>query len=296
MNTPFVFRRAVRACHGRGSREDRLAFTLVELLVVIGIIALLISILLPALSRANDSARTIKCASNLRQIGAAVVLYAQENKGMIFPHRNWGRWQDRTTPSMQIDPWDLDNTTSPPDYEAYWGVAYAKFGNFPKAAFTCPEANAVQGDATHSDGPWGRGGEFRCYGLNGYGLAISGGDTARAALFGSGDRTLLFRRVTTPVAGTQWMGVQLSSVRRAADVMLAMDSYESVVDGNGDTFNQGLTQWTPPPLGRGTADFTKEYLRHRRNTVSNLLWCDGHVTALDRNALMDEHIYAGWPP
>jgi prepilin-type N-terminal cleavage/methylation domain-containing protein/prepilin-type processing-associated H-X9-DG protein len=73
---------------GRVSRSQ--GFTLIELLVVIGIIGVLVAILLPALSRAREQAITLKCASNLRQVGTALFNYAAVNKGQLPA---WSKWQ-----------------------------------------------------------------------------------------------------------------------------------------------------------------------------------------------------------
>jgi prepilin-type N-terminal cleavage/methylation domain-containing protein len=75
-------------------------FTLVELLVVIGIIALLIAILMPVLGRAREQANWVRCLSNLRQIGQAFMMYTNNNK-QTFPRAgagtdplDWIYWED----------------------------------------------------------------------------------------------------------------------------------------------------------------------------------------------------------
>jgi prepilin-type processing-associated H-X9-DG protein len=81
IHAPFREQRRQRAAaHGA-------AFSLVELLVVIGIITILIGILLPTLSRARDAANKTKCLANLRTLGQAMTMYAQYSKGWL-PNMN----------------------------------------------------------------------------------------------------------------------------------------------------------------------------------------------------------------
>jgi len=81
------------------SRPHRRGFTLIELLVVISIIALLISLLLPALSKARQSAQALQCLSNLRQIGIAFNAYQGDRDGYFPQHSDGPNWPQLTSGS-----------------------------------------------------------------------------------------------------------------------------------------------------------------------------------------------------
>src|SRR5215218_2475263 len=110
-------KRAQIVCsRGRGGG----GFTLVELLVVIGVIAGLIAILLPALARAREAARTVACASNIRQIGIATLAYAQRSGGYLpIPtadvNLTGGRPESAIWATNQIGTLDFSQGTLIPD-------------------------------------------------------------------------------------------------------------------------------------------------------------------------------------
>ncbi len=132
--------------------SDRcLGFTLIELLVVISIIALLIGILLPALGSARGEARSIKCASGMRQVAIAMNTYVVEEKdyfppAYVYPNVAWNgndnggyRWN-----------WRDQTGTNPSEGYVHWSYALFRGGSLGAEAFQCPQMEQGGMPATNS--------------------------------------------------------------------------------------------------------------------------------------------------
>jgi prepilin-type N-terminal cleavage/methylation domain-containing protein/prepilin-type processing-associated H-X9-DG protein len=266
-------------------------FTLVELLVVIGIIALLISILLPALSKARKSAITVKCASALRQIGMGYQLYSNDQRG----------WWPLAKLSPDTGSYELNGFQHTASAPAYWYNFVAYYVN--QAAVGGAIQTGVDADAAHKGVLWGcpawekyiiHPSEYQIgYGMNVWPTMSLDNPSlggvypmpAERAELGNGATGRFFRQTEWTHAAERCLCADSRFWAAEADKVPAALSYPPAVVPQSDinnsaTYNgQGQTLIDIYRHGTYPGDSAAGTLDPNGGSIAfNILYCDGHVT------------------
>lgn len=224
-------------------------FTLVELLVVIGIIGVLIAILLPALGKARRQAQISACLSNLRQIGIAYTMYANANNGFL-PYAKFPSWSRRPT--------DAVNMPTPLWYESlsvFLGkkIDYDAQGNritdYSKLIRACPSWQVDQlgiPDTPSNDYLTGYGQNLTLF--LGSGKPAVGSEQATSTPYGDTSywMTGLGNNTGSPAVSNAVGAVKIAKVPQSARTIINGDSNNWFILLQQNGFPSGYRFWTPP--------------------------------------------------
>lgn len=232
--------------------RERNGFTLIELLVVIAVIAIIVSILVPALRRARQQTKNTICQAHLRGSGLGLLMYQSDNGGKFYMPKDgiWG--------SNQIM-WHNDDGTliDKDDPRSYWGVAYYEYVKSPEL-FGCPSSKQPHWFHESREDA-----KIASYGQNRYMRYLDG------------------TRLTNNGANVT-----------PSEFILCQDHFEQLLDDNGDMlYKQGqwnIPQWRPGGAGWDGQFYENaifEVYRHNRTRKyesghCNTLWLDDHVSPI----------------
>ncbi|MCL5279007.1 MAG: prepilin-type N-terminal cleavage/methylation domain-containing protein [Planctomycetes bacterium] len=252
--------------------RKRRGFTLIELLVVIAIIAILMAVLVPALSKVRERVKDTSCRSNLRNIGYAVALYLDDNERKLPPSNNANGflWYDGAG-----NVYRPNNSTG----STYWGIYYYDYLKDIRI-FGCPSFTHIP--------------EGLIYTNNGQDPV----KIAKAAGFGLNNHSRVRGRNT-------------NTIYRPAEFLFCSDHAEPRPDGDThDCFHnndiKGAMNLTSYRQGGNRFFSYRQIFRHniryndadRTGGRANILWLDGHVSPLEETTGDDVELrwYTGDPP
>lgn len=236
------------------------AFTLVELLVVIGIIAVLIAILLPALARARESAESLQCANLMRQIGQAMIGFASQNDGRgvggVIKTGRELRWYEILNREYLSG-----------------GRDYYDFFQFEREG--SPNTWQHGGRELKCPSFYTQSNNIRCYAVN---LYVIGGTRPAGAMCTEHGRPVSppHRFMAADVTG-YFLGARLSKFKDPSRKFMVVEIERGADTSNANNPNKNnkLIKTTPYTANSGNFAF-----RHNRFERANFLFIDGHVESL----------------